>query len=68
MRNHSLSLVNAYYLGQLIDVATTSSAQRTLQMATLMKHYYRIAIRFSKYQALLLKTLDISAGAKILSG
>ncbi|CAI2188415.1 16896_t:CDS:1, partial [Funneliformis geosporum] len=32
MRNHSLSLVNAYYLGQLIDAVTTSPAQRTLQM------------------------------------
>ena len=96
MRNRSLSLVNAYYLGQLIDAVTTSPAQRTLQMVTLTKHYYRTAIRVyhlfenlgvqrifttqrltltmisqlksSKYQVLLLKTLDISAGAEILSG
>ena len=44
MRNRSLSLVNAYYLGQLIDAATTSPAQCMLQIATLTKHYYRTAI------------------------
>lgn len=96
MRNRLLSLVNAFYLGQLIDDATISPAQRTLQMATITKHYYRTAIRVyhlfenlgvhrifdtqrltltmvrqlksNEYQALLLKTLDISAGAEILSG
>ena len=96
MRNRLLSLVNAFYLGQLIDDATISPAQRTLQMATITKHYYRTAIRVyhlfenlgvhrifdtqrltltmvrqlksNEYQTLLLKTLDISAGAEILSG
>ncbi|CAI2161350.1 10281_t:CDS:2 [Funneliformis geosporum] len=33
MRSRSLSLVNAYYLGQLIDAVTISSTQWTLQMA-----------------------------------
>jgi len=96
MRNRILSLVNAFYLGQLIDDVTISPAQRTLQMATVTKHYYRTAIRVyhlfenigvqrifdtrcltltmvrrlksSEYQALVLETLDISAGAEILSG
>ena len=96
MRNRLLSLVNAYYLGQLIDDATTSPAQRTLQMVTLTKYYYRTAIRVyhlfenlgvrrifatqcltltmvsqlkaTEYQALLLETFDISAGAETLSG
>lgn len=96
MRNRILSLVNAFFLGQLIDDVTISPAQRTLQMATVTKHYYRTAIRVyhlfenlgvqrivdtqcltltvirqlksSEYQALLLNTLDISAGAEILSG
>ena len=96
MRNRILSLVNAFYLGQLIDDVTISPAQRTLQMATITKHYYRIAIRVyhlfenigiqrifdtrcltltmirrlktSEYQALVLETFDISAGAEILSG
>jgi len=96
MRNHLLFLVNAFYLSQLIDNTTISPAQRTLQMATITKHYCRTAIRVyhlfenlgvqrifdtqrltltivrqlksNEYQALLLKTLDISAGAEILSG
>ena len=96
MRNHLLSLVNAFYLGQLIDDVTILPAQRTLQMATITKHYCRTAIRVyhlfenlgvqrifdtqrltltmvrqlksNEYQALLLKILDISAGAEILSG
>ena len=96
MRNRVLSLVNAFFLGQLIDDVTISPAQRTLQMATITKHYYRTAIRVyhlfenfgvqrifdtrcltltmirqlksNEYQALLLNTLDISAGAEILSG
>jgi len=96
MRNRILSLVNAFYLGQLIDDVTISPAQRTLQMSTITKHYYRTAIRVyhlfenigvqrifdtqcltltivrrlksSEYQALVLETLNISAGAEILSG
>ena len=92
MRNRILSLVNAFYLGQLIDDVTISPAQRTLQMVTITKHYYRTAIRIyhlfenigvqrivdtrymirrlksSEYQALVLKALNISAGAEILSG
>lgn len=96
MRNRILSLVNAFYLGQLIDDVTISPAQRTVQMATITKHYYRTAIRVyhlfenigvqrifdtrcltltmirrlksNEYQALVLETLDISAGAEILSG
>lgn len=96
MRNRLLSLINAFYLGQLLDDVTISPAQRTLQMATITKHYCRTAIRVyhlfenlgvqrifdtqcltltmvrqlksNEYQALLLKTLDISAGAEILSG
>ena len=44
MRNRLLSLINAFYLGQLIDDVTISPAQRTLQMATITKHYCRTAI------------------------
>ena len=39
MRNRLLSLVNAFYLGQLIDDATISPAQHTLQIAMITKHY-----------------------------
>jgi hypothetical protein len=95
MRNRTLSLVNAFYLGQLIDDMTLSPAQRTLHMATITKHYCCTAIRVyhlfenlgvqrifdtqcltltmirqlksNEYQALVLKTLDISAGAEILN-
>ena len=45
MRNHILSLVNAFYLDQLIDDVTISPAQRILQMATITKYYYQTAIR-----------------------
>jgi hypothetical protein len=96
MRNRTLSLVNAFYLGQLIDDMTLSPAQRTLHMATITKYYCRAAIRVyhlfenlgvqrifdtqcltltmirqlksNEYQALVLKTLDISAGAETLNG
>jgi hypothetical protein len=96
MRNRLLSLVNAFYLGQLLDGTTTSPAQRTILMAKITKHYCRTAIRVyhlfenlgvqrifatrcltltmvrqlksTEYQALLLKTLDISAEAEILIG
>src|SRR5688500_527339 len=45
MRNRILSLVNAFYLCQLIDDMTTSPAQRTMQMAVITQHHYRTAIR-----------------------
>jgi len=45
MSNRLLSLVNSFYLGQLLEDETLTSAQRTVQASTITTHYYRIAVR-----------------------
>jgi len=45
MSNRLLSLVNSFYLGQLLEDETNTPAQRTVQVSTITTHYYRTAIR-----------------------
>ncbi len=45
MNNRLLSLVNSFYLGQLLEDETLIPAQRTVQVSTITTHYYRIAVR-----------------------
>jgi hypothetical protein len=40
MNNRLLSLVNSFYLGQLLEDETLTPAQRTVQASTITTHYY----------------------------
>jgi hypothetical protein len=45
VKNRLLILINAFFLGQLLDDEDVSPAQRTLQSQTLTAHYYQCSTR-----------------------
>lgn len=45
IRDRIFTLINAYYLGKLLEIETTSPAQRSQVRGTITRYYSRVSIR-----------------------